>query len=351
MSGRLRPLLPLAAFVIGGPLLIWATVWVPFLGRADLIFVALGALAAAGLALIMGFAGQVSLGHAAFYGIGAYTVAILARDLSLNPVLGILVGLAIAAVVAAALGVAVLRIHGHFLAMATLAFGLIFFFLVRAGGDFTGGNQGIGGIPQLSIGPLDLLTDEVAFLFFWGILGVALLLAQNIVKSRSGRALRALGASEVAAACSGVHVERAKVTVFVVGALYASLAGSLYALYVTFINPDAFGVIVSIEFLVIAAIGGLTSVWGPPLGAVFVLLVEEVTREFVPVFFSGATGSYELVAYGVALVAVLILMREGLAGLFGRLATGPPIGAASSARLIQRLPQRKRGRLRGEAKR
>jgi branched-chain amino acid transport system permease protein len=299
----------LAAFAAAGPLVLFGAQFVPFLGGSNLVFMALAALAATGLTLIMGFAGQASLGHAAFYGVGAYTLALLTVERGWAPGPALLAGAAVSAVLAALLGVAVLRLQGHFLAMATLAFGLICFFFVR-GSEFAGANQGIGGIPAL---PLE--GDEATFLALWAVLTAGVALAHNLVDSRTGRSLRALGASEVAASTCGIDVARAKVAVFVIGALYASVAGSLYAMYVTYINPDAFGVLVSLQFLVMSVVGGMRSVWGATLGAVFVVGLTEVTREAVPLVFEDAAGSYEIVVYGLALVVVLLVAREGLAGL------------------------------------
>ncbi len=284
----------LAAFACAGPLLLLA----PVLSTSNLVFIGFAALATTGLTLVMGFAGQVSLGHAAFYGVGAYGFAVLTvkAGWALGPAL--LVAATIAAALAALLGAAVLRIRGHFLGMATLAFGLIAFFFVR-GSEALGANQGLGGIPTLA--PFE--RDESTFLVTWAVLTVAVALAGNLVNSRTGRALRALGASESAASVCGIDTARAKVGVFVIGALYASVAGSLYAMYVTYINPDAFGVLVSLEFLVMAVVGGLRSVWGATIGAVAVVALTEVTREL------DAAGGYEIVAYGLALVVVLMVKR------------------------------------------
>lgn len=303
-----------AAFAAAGPLLLVLSGVVPLLSGANLVFMALTAIAATGLTLIMGFAGQVSLGHAAFYGIGAYATAILTVESALPPGVAILAGMVVAGLAAAAVGRAVFRVRGHFLAMATLAFGLIFFYLAGHFASVTGGNAGRGDIPRLAIGSWYAVTDERMFLLCWAVLVVGVALARNIVRSRTGRALRAVASSEVAAACSGVDVVRAKTSVFVIGALYAALAGSLYAHYVTYIAPDAFGLLTSISFLVVATVGGLGSVWGAAVGAAFVVILTELTRDVVPRLVSGATGSYEITAYGLALVLVLLLARRGIAG-------------------------------------
>jgi branched-chain amino acid transport system permease protein len=308
-----RRLVSAVLFALAAPVLLAIAARVPFLLPTNLVFLTLLALAGTGLVLIMGFAGQVSIGHAAFYGIGAYATALGTARWGLSPLVAMLLGMAVSAVVAAALGRAVFRLSGHFLAMATLAFGLFFFYVLNFASDVTGGSAGTGGIPKLALGPVFLRDDRSMFLLSWALLGVGILIARQIVDSPTGRALRATGASEVAAACSGVDVVRAKAGVFVVGAMYAALAGSLYAHTVTYIAPDAFGLLTSVELLVIATVGGLHSVWGALVGALFVTLVTEGAREVVPLFVSGAAGPYEIAAYGLLLVIVLVAFRKGIA--------------------------------------
>lgn len=313
MKRVVRATLVAIVYLAVGPALIrLASVW-DLLLPSNLVFIALVGLAATGLVLIMGYSGQVSLGHAAFYGIGAYSTAIFVADYGLSPFVAMLAGMAISAVAAAALGRAIFRLRGHFLAMATLAFGLFFFYFLTFASDLTGGNAGHGGIPKLAIGSWYAVTEERMFLLVWAVLGMGLLIASNLIRSGIGRALRATGTSEVAAASSGVNVVHIKVGVFVIGAMYASLAGSLYAHYVTYIAPDAFGLLANIEMLVIATLGGLGTIWGGLVGAAFIEMLTEVTRAVVPRFVEGATGSYETVAYGVALVVVLVVFNKGIA--------------------------------------
>jgi branched-chain amino acid transport system permease protein len=316
-TGRVRLLAAVVGFAVAGPLVLMAVDAVPFLGPANLVIIAIHALAGTGLVLILGFSGQISLGHAAFYGMGAYATAILTAETGWSPLAAGAVGVVVAAAAAAVLGRAVFRLRGHFLAMATLAFGLFFFYLLTFASGLTGGNAGRGGIPKLAIGPVSFTGEGDMFLLVWAVLGVGILAARNLVNSAAGRSLRATRASEVAAASSGVHIVRTKVGVFVIGAVYASLAGSLYGHYVTYIAPDAFGLLASVEFLVIATVGGLGSVWGGLVGAVFVTLVGEGMREVVPLFIEGATGSYQTVAYGAALVAVLVAFNKGIADAVG----------------------------------
>lgn len=308
-----QTLLGAVAFLAAGPALIWlATAW-ELLLPSNLVFIALVGLATTGLVLIMGYSGQVSLGHAAFYGIGAYSTAILVGDHGWSPFAAMLAGMALSALAAAALGRAVFRLRGHFLAMATLAFGLFFYYFLTFASDLTGGNAGHGGIPKLAIGSWYAVTEARMFLLVWVVLGLGLLAASNLIRSGTGRALRATGTSEIAAASAGVNVVRVKVGVFVIGALYASLAGSLYAHYVTYIAPDAFGLLANIELLVVATVGGLGTIWGGLVGAAFIEMLTEGTRAVVPTFVEGATGSYETVAYGLALVVVLVAFNKGIA--------------------------------------
>lgn len=342
MSPILARIVGGVVFGLAGVALLAATRWVPFLLPTNLVFLTLLAIAATGLVLIMGFAGQVSIGHAAFYGLGAYATGIGTADLGLPPFVALLAGVALSAGVAALLGRAVFRLSGHFLAMGTLAFGLFFFYLLTFASGVTGGSSGKGGIPALALGTFYVTTDARRFAVAWVVLGVGLLIAHQIVHSPTGRALRATGSSEIAAACSGVRVVRAKVGVFVLGAVYASVAGSLYAHAVTYIAPDAFGLLASIQLLVIATVGGLRSVWGGLVGALFVTLVSEGMREVVPRFVSGATGPYEIVAYGALLVIVLVVFRKGiadaLADLLGRRrVTAVPLGGGQDLAEVEEV--------------
>lgn len=313
MSRALR-LVGWAAFAAAGPVLLWSVPHLPFVTTSHLVFIAITALATTGLGLIMGFAGQVSLGHAAFYGMGGYATAILSVDYAWPPVAGIVVGVAVAALVAAVVARLVFRATEHFLAMATLAFGLIFFYFLQHARDLTGGNAGRGDIPKLAVGPLQFTTNTRMFLLTWALVVLGALVARNVVRSRTGRALQALGTSQVAAGCCGVDLVRAKVGVFVLGAVYAALAGSMYAHHVTYISPDEFGLLQSIQFLIVAIVGGLTSVYGAAVGAVVLILLTELGRDLVPVFLEGATGPYELVIYGLILVVILVFLPRGVAG-------------------------------------
>jgi branched-chain amino acid transport system permease protein len=279
------------------------------------VFVGIYAIATMGLILLMGYAGQVSLGQAAFYGIGAYTSGILTTRFHLSPWLALVLGALLAAAIALIIGRSILQLQGFVLAGATFAMGIIFYTLFVEMVDWTGGVSGLGGIPRLSVGPFAFKTDLHYYYLIWTIALLLLAYSLNIVRSRVGRALRSLhlfaGGSEAAAQSLGVNVARYKIQVFVLSAIYASVAGSLYAHYVTHINPMPFSFWFSILLLVMATVGGLTSVWGAFLGSAIVIILREVLRNLVPRLIGGPTGAYEAIAFGLILILVLLYMPQG----------------------------------------
>jgi branched-chain amino acid transport system permease protein len=246
------------------------------------IFIGLSTMVVSGLSLLMGFAGQVSLGQAGFYAIGAYTAALLARDLNVPPVVGLIVAPAATASIAYIVGLPLLRLRGHYLAFGTLAFQLITVSVIGEARDLTGGDTGLPAIPALGLGPLiaDGPFKPIVFAYLaWGLALLSLLFNQHLVRSRPGRALRALATSEAGALAAGVPVGRYKLQVFALSAAYAGLAGGVYAFYVSYIAPGSFPLVRSIEFLITATVGGgLGSVWGSAVGATVVFLVVQVLQ-------------------------------------------------------------------------
>jgi branched-chain amino acid transport system permease protein len=278
-----------------------------------------------GLNLLMGYGGQISLGHAAMYGLGAYASAILStlairHDLLPGisrtwwwPWLAILAGMLVAGLFAYAIGKPVLRLRGNYLAMATLGIGVILYTLFREGGEITGGNDGISGIPRLAIGNNFVIWPIERYYFLvWGIAILVIIISLNIVNSRVGRALQAIHGSEVAARIAGVDTARSKLQIFVVSAMIASLAGSLYAHFQALVAPKPFDFVASVEFVTMAAVGGLASVWGAPFGVAFVLVGKEMLRSQLHVLLRGAGGEHELIAYGIILVLIMIFVPQGL---------------------------------------
>lgn len=277
-----------------------------------MIFVGIHSIISCGLSLLLGYTGQISLGQAAFYGVGAYTSGILTTSLQWNPWLAMASGMVLAAVLAIIIGVPSLRLKGHYLAMATLGFGMIVHIFLNEFIALTGGPSGFGGIPPLSI-PGMTIDSTLSFYYVTWLAAVAvLLISLNIVDSRPGRALKAIHGSERAAAAMGIDIARAKVDIFVVSGIFGALAGSLYAHFVTFVNPPPFNVFFSLKVLMMVVIGGIGSVWGAFLGAALLT--------FLPEWLSSLQ-DLDVLAYGVILLLIVIFAPDGVAGLVERAAS------------------------------
>jgi len=257
-----------------------------------------------GLNLLMGYAGQVSLGHAAFYGIAAYATGILTARFHWPVPAAILAGVALVLAVAAGIAVPTLRLKGHYLAMGTLGFGIIVYIVLNEATGLTGGPSGLTGIPKLTFGGIPLASDLSFYYVVWGVVLLLFLLAQNLVRSRLGRALRAIHTSETAAAVLGVDTERYKIGVFILSALYAAVAGALYAHYVTFISPGSFGFHASVQFVTMVVLGGMGSLWGAVAGAVFLTVLPEFLR---------AIEDYDILLYGGLMILCMMFLPGGLA--------------------------------------
>jgi branched-chain amino acid transport system permease protein len=274
-----------------------------------LVFVGIYSLLTIGLSMLMGYAGQISLGHAGFFAIGAYTSGLLTTKGGFPPLFAFLVSMLLTACVAFLIGVPSLRLRGHYLAMATLGFGEIVHIALNASVDLTGGPSGFGEIPRIALGGLLVESALSRYYLVWGLVIVALLLSLNIVHSRVGRALRSIHGSEVAASAMGVNTARYKVQVFVLSAVYASVAGSLYAHFITFISPGSFDLTFSVLLVTMVVIGGMSSVWGALMGTVLLGLLPEVLRGFK---------DYDILIYGAFLLLMMMFMPEGLFGLAQR---------------------------------
>jgi branched-chain amino acid transport system permease protein len=278
------------------------------------VVVALHGLPAIGLGLLMGYTGQVSIGHAAFYGLGAYTSALLALRGGLDPWLGLAGGAALAGAAAWGLGWPVFRLRGHHLAVATLGLGIIFHVALVELRTWTGGPNGLSGIPPLALLGQAADSDRRFFPIAWAACILGALLARNLIGAPAGLAMRAVRDSERAAASLGVDVAGLKRRVFVVSAVYAAVGGGLYAHYVGYVSPQPFGVGFSIRLLVMVALGGFAHVWGALVGAAFVTLVGEPLQTL---------GHYDVMAFGLALVLVMVWLPGGLPGLLRRRRPAP----------------------------
>lgn len=282
-----------------------------------------------GLNLLMGYAGQVSLGQAAFYGMGAFFSAIMttrAGNLGMPieimqawwyPWLVMIVGMILTAALAYLVGLPVLRLRGHYLAMATLGIGVVVFILLKENLgvpqlNLTGGFDGVFGIPRLRIGDFTIWPVERYFALVWIFTFIVIAIGLNIVNSRYGRVLRAIHASQNAAESVGVAVHQHKAQIFALSAALASLAGSLYAHFQAAVIPATFSFGESLELVVMSSVGGLASIWGAPFGTFAVLVLREILRTQLRVVFPGAQGEIEAIAFGVMLVVIMIFMPEGL---------------------------------------
>ena len=266
-------------------------------------FVGIHTLLVVGLNLLLGYAGQISLGHAAFFGLGAYTSGILTATYGVNPWLALLAGLVISGLAAFLIGIPALKLRGYYLAMATLGFGIIVYIVLNEAQPLTGGPSGLSGIPSLSLAGFPLNTARRLYLLIWFAVGVILALSANLVNSRAGRAIRALHDSEAAAESLGVDTARMKLKIFVWSALYASLAGSLYAHSLNFIAPASFGFMFSIKLVTMVVLGGMASIWGSLLGAGVLTVLPELLTAF---------NDFEVIIFGAILMVVMIFLPRGL---------------------------------------
>jgi len=298
----------------------------PFLGNHYLVivFTTIGyySLVTMGLVLLMGFAGQISLGQAIFFGIGAYTSGILTTRYSLSPWLVIIIAAIATGCIAVIIGRAIFRLRGLIVGGITIALNLVFYYLIISVADLTGGATGMMNIPKLpSMGGISY--SFFIYYLIWAITLLALIFSLNLVNSRTGRALRAMnlfdGGSDETAQVLGINIMKYKVAIFAVSAMYASVAGTIYAHYISCIEPATFGVDFSVMIAIMAILGGLSSPWGALLGAGLLVGIIELLRDFVPLLISGSTGAYELIAYGIILIATLRFLPRGLISICRKL--------------------------------
>ena len=268
-----------------------------------LVFVGINTMLAIALNLLLGYAGQISLGHAAFFGLGAYSSGILTTTFSCDPWLAMPVAAAAVGCLAYVIGFPILKLKGHYLAMATLGFGIIIYIIFNETVDWTGGPSGLSSIPNLQLGGINFNSDVKNYYLIWCVTLAVMLFALNLANSRVGRALRAVHDSEVAAQVLGVNARVLKVQIFALSAVISSLAGSLYAHTMTFISPASFGFNFSIELLTMVVIGGLGSIYGSFLGAALLTLLPEVLR---------GANDYDIIIYGALLMVMVMFMPGGL---------------------------------------
>jgi branched-chain amino acid transport system permease protein len=277
-------------------------------------YIGLYALVVLGLVMLTGVSGITSFGQAAFVGVGAYTTAVLTTAFGLSPWLGLLAGLAINFVTALVLGGITVRLSGHYLPLSTICWSVSLYYIFGNIEAF-GGQIGMTGIPAISIFGYSLDAGRRIFYLIWAITLAALLLTDNILHSRPGRAMRALKHSHETAQNFGVNGSALKLAVFVYAALLASVSGWLYAHLLRFVNPSPFGITMSIEYLFMAVVGGAGYVWGAVLGSAVITVLREFMQDLMPGIL-GRAGNFEIIFFGALIILLLQINRDKGFGAF-----------------------------------
>lgn len=269
----------------------------------------ISAIAVVGLNMLLGYAGQVSLGHAGFLGIGAYAVTVLPAHWGVPTLAALVAGAVLAGLLAFLVGRPILRLRGHFLAVATLGLGLLVSFVLTNEVALTGGPDGMT-VKRLELAGWRVRSPEAWYWLSGATLMLAVALAQNLIESPTGRALRALHDSEIAARVVGIDAARYKLAVFTISAVYASLAGSYLALLNGHITPDAASFLHSVELVTMVVLGGMGSLLGSVLGAAVLTILPQALTVF---------HEYEHLMLGVFIILIMIFLPQGLVPSLARL--------------------------------
>lgn len=273
-------------------------------------YIGMFALVSLGLVLLTGVGGLTSFGQAAFVGLGAYTTALLSTRYGLSPWAGLAAGLMLTVVVALVLAWLTLRMSGHYLPLATIAWALSLNFLA-ANMEFLGKYDGILGLPPLSLFGVSLLDGRAIYYPIWAIAVLAAIGVRNLLDSRPGRAIRALNGATTMAEAMGVSTFRYKVVIFVLAAILASISGWLFAHVQRTVNPSPFALKMGIEYLFMAVVGGVGTVWGAFVGAGVFKIIEDQLKELLPALL-GSSGNFEIIVLGIVLVLMLKYAPKGL---------------------------------------
>ena len=302
--------------VVVACMLLYAASPVPEFWITQLNYIALYSLVILGLVLLTGIGGLTSFGQAAFVGIGAYTSAYLTVHMGWSPWLTVFAGLLITGISALVVGWITLRMSGHYLPLATIAWGLSLYYLM-GNLDALGKYDGILGVPALTLFGWDISQGRSFFVLAWGMVLFAAFALLNLMDSRTGRAIKAMRSSGLMAEAMGVDTLRHKVGIFLIAALFASLSGWLFAHFQRTVNPSPFGLKMGIEYLFMTVLGGAGYVWGAISGAVMTKLLEDELQVLLPKLL-GTSGSYEVIVFGIVLVLVLKYLPDGVWSLVGR---------------------------------
>lgn len=297
LRSRLLSLGLLAAFLVVLPFVVPNSFYLDLAVRMGI-----NAIIVLGLNLLIGFAGQISFGHAGFLGLGAYATAVLPTHWGWHPVAAMAAGAVAAGLLAGLLSYPIFKLKGHYLAMATLGLGIILNLVFRNETALTGGPDGMP-VPAMELLGLELSTDRHWYWAVATLLVVSVWASQNLINSPFGRALRALHGSEVAARVVGIDVARYKMAIFVMSAMFAAIMGSITAHYVGFVTPAVSDFFHSIELVTMVVVGGMASVWGSLVGAVLLTALPQALATFE---------GWEMVAFGAILMAAMMGLPRGL---------------------------------------
>ncbi len=317
-------------FIPGVPLY-----WMTLAGSAGI-----AAIVALGIVVLTGIAGIVSFGQAMFVGFGAYTTAILTTRYGWTPLATLPLAVGLASLLAWGIGAITLRLKGHYLPVATIAWNISFFYLTGSL-DYFRRFDGISGIPPVSAFGVSLIDPSRFYLLTLAILAVALLLTRNLLDSRIGRAIRALRGGVVAAESFGIDTGRMRIVAFVYAAALAAVAGWLYAHFQRAVNPTPFSINVSIDYLLMAVAGGVGSIGGAVLGAGLITVIRDKLQDVLP-WLIGAQGNYEAIVFGFLLIAIFQFAPDGiwphLRDLFGRVRARRGLRSADPLTASRSLP-------------
>ena len=291
-------LLPLGVCIFGFPVMFPDSYWITVL-----IYAGIYGLIVVGYDLLLGYCGQISLGHNGLFAIGAYVTAIATTWFKLPCIVGILIGILITCLIAFLVGIPTLRLRGYYLAIATMGFGFIVESIIRT--EYFGGSSGIAEIPPLRILGYTFESDISYYYLVWVIVFFSIFLCIRIGETSLGRCMKAVHSDEDAAACMGVNVAKTKIQAFVFSAALAAVAGSLYAHYGTVISPNSFNIMLSVKLLLMLFLGGAGSIYGGVLGAIILFALPE---------FLGHMERLELLLEGLIFIMILIFLPKGVAG-------------------------------------
>lgn len=307
-----------AWFILVAAVILVPIIWGPYV-ISIMVFVALYGILAIGMGVLMGQAGLFSLVQPTWFGLGAYVAGVLSARGIVPPGIGIILGAVFVALIAFIIGAPVLRLRGLYLACATFGILIIAQIAFVQLGNITGGHSGLLGVPPLSIGGLVFKGDLHYYFLSWALCIGCLLFCTNVINSRVGRAIKSSHDSETASSSLGVNIPKYRLQIFIVTAVMAGLAGSIFCFYLQFAAPEIFGFHLLVELMLMVVIGGIGSVWAPLLGSFIITWLYEFLKAYLGEIFPVMTGEVTAIFFGVFIILVLIFVPGGVKGWIDQL--------------------------------